>query len=50
MPDVSGTVDVEKGLINNLYKYVFSMTKAHILRKSYYFHVLKVSEEKLLGK
>lgn len=33
MPDVSGTVDVEKGLINNLYKYVFSMTKAHILRK-----------------
>lgn len=28
MPDVSGTVDVEKGLINGLYKYVFSMTKA----------------------
>jgi len=27
MPDVSGTVDVEKGVINRLYKYVFSMTK-----------------------
>lgn len=33
MPDVSGTVDVEKGLINSLYKYVFSMTKARALRK-----------------
>lgn len=33
MPDVSGTVDVEKGLINSLHKYVFSMTKAHVLRR-----------------
>lgn len=34
MPDVSDRVDVEERLINNLCKCVFSMTKAHILRKS----------------
>lgn len=50
MPDVSGTVDVQKGLIDSLYKYVFFRTKAHILRKSDWFCVLRVIEEKLLKK